>query len=271
MNNEELISYLKEFGIPKNECELYVGLLSTGPTRASHVCNFIHMNRVKGYTILENLKTLGFVSSTFSNPTTYSANDLKESLQNLVNNKKSDIDRLEKIMNVIIKNYEITKPSDTSTDNPQFTIISGRQNIFSRIEKMIEEEDKELLIVTTYNDLSMMYYTSIPECITKSQRKGVVIKVVTELEKGKDSEIIDRMEIENICIANLPSKGRIVCGSSETLISGYTTKKSNLNSLEDSAFLTNSDEFVSNMKCFTHQLWKSGTRVYSKQKKELKV
>lgn len=136
---------------------------------------------------------------------------------------------------------------------------------------MIKEETKELWIVTSYNDLSMMYYTSIPECIVKSQRKGVKIKVVTELEKNQSTEIIDRMKIENLHIANLPSKGRIVCGSLETLISGYTTEKSNLNSLEDTACLTNSDEFVSNMKCFTNQLWKSGTNLHPKQKKEITV
>ena len=271
MNNEELVSHLQEFGIHKDECELYVGLLSTGPTKASHVCNFIHMNRVKGYKILENLINLGFASSTFSTPTTYSANDLKESLQNLVNKKKFDVDRLEKIMNLILENYEMTGPSVIPTDNPQFAIISGKHNIFLRIERMIKEETKELCIVTTYNELSMMYYTSIPECIKKSQRKGVVVKVVTELEKGKNSEIIDRMKIENLRIANLPSKGRIVCGSSETLVSGYTTKKSSFNSLEDSAFLTNSDEFVSNMKCLTDQLWKSGKNLYSKQKTGLRV
>ena len=109
MNDEELILRLQEFGIPKNECELYVGLLNTGPTKASHVCNFIQMNRVKGYKILENLQTLGLVSATFSSPTTYSANDIKESLQNLVNKKKFEITRLDKTANEIIEKYEARK------------------------------------------------------------------------------------------------------------------------------------------------------------------
>ena len=272
MGNDELVLHLLEFGIPKSESELYVGLLNTGPTRASYVCNVVHMNRVKGYKILENLKTLGLVSSTFSSPAMYKANELKESLENLLSMKKFDIDRLEKIADTIIENYKVTKTSEISEDsNPQFTLISGRQNIFSRIEKMIREETKEIWMVTTYNDLSMMYYTSIPECIIKSQKKGVMTKVITELEKEKSSEIIDRMKIEDLRIANLPSKGRIVCNSSETLISGYTTKKSNLNALEDSAFLTDSEEFVSNMKCLANQLWKSGINLYSKSKKELRV
>jgi len=271
MDDKELISHLQEFGISKNECEMYIGLLNTGPTRASNVSSVIQMNRVKGYKILENLKNIGIVSSTFSTPTTYSANELEGSLQNLLNTKKFDVERLEKIKNTILESYETPAPQYTLNENPQFSIISGRQNIFVRIEKMIKEETKEMCIVSTYDDLSMMYYTSIPECIKKSQKNGVIIKVVTELEKGQNSEIIDRMKIQNIRIANLPSKGRIVCNSAETLISGYTAGKTSSNSLADSTFLTNSDEFVNNMMCFTNQLWKSGKDFYPKQKQEVRI
>jgi len=266
MDNDELFSHLLEFGIGKDECKMYIGLITTGPTKASHISNFVNMDRVRGYKILENLKNIGFVSSTFSSPTTFSANDLKESLDNLMETKKFDLNRLEKIMNSIVEGYETRKVVDPPTKNLQFSIISGRQNIFSRIERMIKEETKEMHIVATYNDLSMMYYTSIPECIKKVQKKGIIIKIVTELEKGQNLEILDKMKIYNLRMVNLPSKGRIVCGSSETLISGHTAELTSSNSLNDSTFLTNSTEFVNNMKCFTEQLWKSGTNVFEKQK-----
>lgn len=269
MDDEELCLHMQEFGISKDECDMYIGLLKTGPTRASYVCNVIAMNRVKGYKILENLINLGLVSSTFSTPTTYIAHKLEDSLKNLVNKKKFDVDKLERTMNIILESYEPPRPKYAENENPKFSIISGRQNIFARIEKMIKEETKEMFIVTTYDDLSMMYYTSIPECIQKSQKKGIVINVVTELEKGQNSEIIDRMKIKNIRIANLPSKGRIVCNSSETMISGNTARKTSSNSLPDSTFITNSDEFVTNMMCFTNQLWKSGKDFNPKQKHEV--
>ena len=84
LNDEELILHLQEFGIPKDECEVYVGLLNAGPTKASNVLNFVHMNRVKIYSILENLKNRSLVSSTFSSPAIFSANNLDESLLNLI-------------------------------------------------------------------------------------------------------------------------------------------------------------------------------------------
>ena len=192
----------------------------------------------------------------------YSANDLEESLHSLVGSKKFEVDRLEKTKNFITKNYHASDSALTQTNNSHFTIISGRYNIFLRIEKMINETSKEIYIVTTSKDLGMMYYTTIPDAILKAQKNGKMVRIVFEVEKNQDLEIIERMKVDNYRIAGLPSKGRIACGDSETLVSGYTAGKSGLNSDEDSAVMTNSAEFVSNMHCLCWQLWKSGKQLH---------
>jgi len=262
MNEEELVSHLQDFGLSKDEAEIYVGLLRAGPSKVSQISNFIQINRVKGYRILENLKKRALVSSTFSNPTVYSANDLKDSLHSLVDGKKFEVERLGKIMDFISKNYEAPDSALVQTNNPNFAIISGRYNIYKHIEKMIRETTKELYIVTTAKDLSMMYYTTIPETIQEAQKNGITIRVIHEFENKQDFKIMEKMKIDNIRIANLPSEGRIVCGQLESLVSGYTNKNSSLNSEVDSALVTNSDEFVSNMHCLCWQLWKSGKELY---------
>lgn len=258
MKEEQLVSHLQDCGLSKDESDVYVGLLRAGPSRVSQISNFIQINRVKGYRILENLKKRDLVSSTFSNPTVYSANDLKDSLHSLVNSKRFEVERLEKTTNFISKNYHALDSALIQTNNPHFTIISGRYNIYLHIEKMIKETTKELYLITTSKDLSMMYYTTIPEAILEAQKNGNIIKIVFEVEKNQDLKIIERMKVDNYRIANLPSKGRIVCGETESLVSGYTNKSSGLNSEEDSAVITNSNEFVSNMHCLCWQLWKSG-------------
>jgi len=192
----------------------------------------------------------------------YSANDLEESLHSLVGSKKFEVDRLEKTKNFITKNYNASTSALIQTNNPHFNIISGRYNIYLRIEKMINETSKEIYIITTSKDLGMMYYTTIPDAILKAQKNGKTVRFVFEVEKDQDLKIIERMKIDNYRIANLPSKGRIVCGLSETMVSGYTARNSGLNSDEDSAVTTNSTEFVSNMHCLCWQLWKSGKQLY---------
>jgi len=160
---EELVSHLQDFGLSQDEAEIYTGLLRAGPSRVSQISNFIQINRVKGYRLLENLKERGLVSSTFSNPTVYSANDLEESLHSLVGSKKFEVDRLEKTKNFITKNYHASNSDLIQTNNPHFTIISGRYNIFLRIEKMINEIEKEIYIITTSNG-EMIPKSAVSDC-----------------------------------------------------------------------------------------------------------
>jgi len=269
IKEEELISKLEDFGLSKNDAAVYLGLLRTGPTKASQICNFTKINRVKVYRILENLKKLGFVSSTFSNPTVYSANSLSESLHGIIKRKKFEEERLEKLISYVAKNYDAPEYNIRQTDSPQFTIISGRYSIYMHVEKMINEAKEDIYVVTPYSDLATMYFTSIPESISKAKQNGVKIKFVTDMKSDDDIGIIDRMGIDDFRMSNLPSKGRIVCTKSETLVSGYTGGTAGLNSEEDSALVTNSDEFVRNMKCLSIQLWKAG-KVHSSLKQRKK-
>lgn len=273
VDEDELISQLRSFGLTEMDAKVYTGLLKLGPSKVRQISNFADIHRIKGYRILENLKNFGFVSATFSNPTIYSANDLKTSLQNVTSRKKFELERLEKLAPLLSASYEklkldVSPQADVEqAQQAQFNMISGRSNIHSQIEKLIKKEKKDLYLVTTSADLGMMYYTSIPEAIQEAQNRGAVIKCVTEMEGKKANQLINRMKIDNSRITNLPSQGRIVCGDSETLVSGYTDDKSGRNSDQDSALFTNSNEFVRNMKCLCSQLWKSGKDLHLIKKK----
>lgn len=271
MKESELVSKLQDFGLSQGAAEIYLAMLKIGPAKASQICKFACTNRVKAYRILDSLKKVGFVSSTFSNPAIFSANSLQESLQNAINMKKSEAERLEKLMIYVAKNYVTSEFKIKQTDSPQFSIISGRYNIYMYIEKLIKESKEELYVITPVGDLNIMYYTPIPEAIRDAQRNGIKIKLVTDMIRDEDIGIIDKMEIDDFRIAKLPSKGRIVCGQSETLVSGYTDIASGMNSDEDSALVTNSDEFVSNMKALSMQLWKAGKKQYSLKERNSEV
>lgn len=267
-DEERLISLLKNFGLSEIKAKVYIGLLKTGPSKASQISNFFRINRITGYKLLDGLKELGFVSSTFSHPTIYNANDLKSSLQYVISKKKFELEKLEKLVPLLaetcekIKSNEAPQPEPNTTGDAQFNIISGRYNIYLHIAKLIKKEKRLIYLIASANDFGMMYYTSIPEYILEAQKRGIEIKCVTELDGNEDDEFIKRLKTENFRIADLPSKGRIVCGESESLVSGYTATESGLNSEHDTALVTNSEEFVRSMRCLCRQLWESGKELH---------
>ncbi len=255
---KEGIQLLKEFGLEEDEARIYLGLLRMGSGKASEISHFTKTDRVRGYKILENLKNQGFVTSTLSSPILFSANDPQDTLKNIITKRKQETAKLEKNTDRLLKILSQIQINKTQTELPKLTVISGRNNIYDQIIRTIEETKDELYIVTTASDLIRMYYTDIPEALKKASKRNVMVKLMTELEISTKLECVKRLGINYFKIAKLPSHGRIICNSSQVLMSGYTSSTSSQNTNDDSALITNSDEIRGNMMSLCKFMWKIG-------------
>ena len=274
MENQELIlpeevvvmPLLEEYGITEEEAKFYVGLLRIGTGKVSEISHYTNTDRVKGYKILENLRNLGFVSSTLSSPILFSANDPKTTFDELLKKKKSGIQRLERNQPRLIENLEKLKGHTVETNLPKLSVISGRDNIYNEIKKIIEDTKDELYLVTSTSDLIRMYYTDIPATIKKALKRKVEIKLMTEFEVSEKTDCVKNLGLDHFKVAKLPSQGRIVCNSSQIIMSGYTSKTSRIHASDDSALITNSDEITGNMQSLCRFMWKMGAEIKIEKK-----
>ena len=184
-DEEEALPLLVDFGLDEEEARMYLGVLRIGTGKVSEISHFTNTDRVKGYKILENLRNEGFVTSTLSSPILFSANEPKMVFDEILKKKKSKISRLEKNQVKLINILDKLKGQKTETELPKLTIISGRDNIYDQIKKIIDDTTDELYIVTSTADLIRMYYTDIPASLKKAKRKNVEIKLMTELETSE--------------------------------------------------------------------------------------
>ena len=233
---------LEDYGITEEEARFYVGLLRIGTGKVSEISHYTNTDRVKGYKILENLRNQGFVTSTLSSPILFSANDPTTVFDELLKKKKSGIQRLEKNQARLIENLEKLKGHTVETNLPKLSVISGRDNIYNEIKKIIEDTKDELYLVTSTSDLIRMYYTDIPETIKKALKRKVEIKLMTEFEVSEKTDCVKNLGLDHFKVAKLPSQGRIVCNSSQIIMSGYTSKTSRIHASDDSALITNLDK-----------------------------
>lgn len=252
---------LEDYGITTEEARFYVGLLRIGTGKVSEISHYTNTDRVKGYKILENLRNQGFVSSTLSSPILFSANDPKTVFDELLKKKKSGIQRLERNQARLIENLEKLKGHTVETNLPKLSVISGRDNIYNEIIKIIEDTKDELYLVTSTSDLIRMYYTDIPEAIKKALKRKVEIKLMTEFEVSEKTDCVKNLGLDHFKVAKLPSQGRIVCNSSQIIMSGYTSKTSRIHASDDSALITNSDEITGNMQSLCRFMWKMGAEI----------
>jgi sugar-specific transcriptional regulator TrmB/CheY-like chemotaxis protein len=269
MENQELIlpeeahvmPLLEDYGLTEEEARVYVGVLRMGTGKVSEISHFTNTDRVKGYKILENLRNEGYVTSTLSSPILFSANDPRTTFDELLKKKKSEIQRLEKNHDRLIENLEKLKGHHAESNLPKLSVISGRDNIYNEIKKIIDETKDELYLVTSTSDLIRMYYTDIPDAIKKALKRKVEIKLITELEVSDKTDCVKNLGLSYFRVGKLPSQGRIVCNSSQIIMSGYTSKTSRIHSSDDSALVTNSDEITGNMQSLCKFMWKMGGEV----------
>ncbi|KRT61210.1 MAG: TrmB family transcriptional regulator [Thaumarchaeota archaeon CSP1-1] len=258
---EEVMPLLADYGLTEEEARVYVGVLRIGTGKVSEISHFTNTDRVKGYKILENLRSEGYVTSTLSSPILFSANDPKTTFDTILTKKKSGIQRLEKNQARLIENLEKLKGHSVVSNLPKLSVISGRDNIYNEIKKIIDETKDEMYLVTSTSDLIRMYYTDIPAAIKKALKRKVEIKLMTEFEVSDKTDCVKNLGLNYFKVAKLPSQGRIVCNSSQIIMSGYTSKTSRIHASDDSALVTNSDEITSNMQSLCKFMWKMGGEV----------
>ena len=270
--NEERdgITILRDFGLEEDEAQTYVGLAQLGSVKASEISAFTKIDRVRTYKILENLKNLGFATSTLSSPIKFSANDPEMILKDIILKQKQKVEHLEKNSSQFLKILSRLKLHEPEIGLPKLTIVSNRTNIYDQMTKIIEETNDRLYIVVTLSDIIRMYYTSIPESIKKATKQNIIIKLMTGPELSTKSEYIQRLGINKFKIVTLPSPGRLLCSKTQVLMSGNTSSQVNKNINEESVMVTNSNDIIKNMQSLCEFLWESGEEVLIEEKNKKK-
>jgi sugar-specific transcriptional regulator TrmB/CheY-like chemotaxis protein len=265
-DEQEALPLLKDFGLAGDEARVYVGLLRMGSGKVSEISHFTNTDRVKGYKILETLRNQGFVTSTLSSPILFSANEPKLIFDEILKKKKNKIQQLEKNHIRLIEILENLKGRKAEANLPKLTVISGRDNIYDQIKKIIDDTTDELYLVTSIADLIRMYYTDIPEALKRANKRKVLIKLMTELDGAAKTECVKNLGLNNFKISQLPSQGRIVCNSTQIIMSGYTSKTSRIHASDDSALITNSEEITKNMLSLCQFMWRMGKEIIINEK-----
>lgn len=259
---EDLRAWFGAFGIDDDELTVYMGLLQNGQSLTSVLSSKLNIERNKVYRSLLKLRNMGLVSTTFTNPVIFEANDIKSSLSFLIKKKESEVMSMKKLADFIVEKMGAVSTSDIKNASPRMLIIQGRSNIYAKIGKILENASNEIYIITTHADIINMYYTSIPEKIRSCKERNIRVKIISD---KIDSSLIDILHGMNTCeirIGKQSSKSRIVLEAKKSLIMSDLIKESiDMNYAQDSILYTTSCEMITHMEEFCQYLWKKAKRL----------
>ncbi|MBI1829097.1 MAG: ArsR family transcriptional regulator [Thaumarchaeota archaeon] len=257
MNNQnEIASAFSQFGLDEIDTSLYLTLLKTGSVTVGNLSLKLEVDRGKTYRSLNKLRNLGMVQTTFANPTTCIAIKPDEALITILEKKENEIVTMKKIADEIIKNQDKLIHVESIPESSTLSIIQGRINIYTRIGKLIQDATDIVYMVTTLEDLMLMYHTAIPEKIKACLKKGVQLRLLTSVDSDELLPLVTRLGITEVRIGKLPSKGRMIVEKDKHIImSGAMKESRNLNDETDSIMYTNSPDMVDNIYSLCTHLW----------------
>ena len=242
------------------EVKIYLNLLRTGPITASALAKELDVDRARTYRTVDKLVSRNILSTTLSIPKLCIPVEPKEALKLALRKKEDEVKKIKKSGEGIIKKIssEITIVDGVTV--PTFRVVQGRANIYSDIAQIIENSSGIIYIVTTLEDISKMYHSTIPEKITVCEKKGGSVRLLVEIDDHQLVEFVKRFSATETRICKLPSKGRMIVQKDKQMIMSDSTAVSQLssNSELDFSLCTNSVEMTNNLNRLCELLWKSG-------------
>jgi len=275
-NNDEMSELILQLSsildLETVEGRIYLNLLRLGPVTASALAKELDVDRTKTYRTIDKLLNQSFVSTTISNPKLCIATKPEEVLKIVLQKKRDEIERINKLGIEVIKKINLIVPIKEGVYVPTFRTVQGRANIYSHVEKLLEESSKTIFIVTSNEDVLRMYHTAIPDKIKECIKNGGTVNILTDASEKKFFPLIERLKASETRLGKLPSKGRIIVEESTQMImsdamnaNNNLSKDSALHSADyfgggaesDFALWTNSSEMVNNIFSLCKFLWKT--------------
>jgi len=242
------------------EVKIYLNLLRTGPITASALAKELDVDRARTYRTVDKLVSRNILSTTLSIPKLCIPVAPKKALELALRKKEDEVKKIKKSGQGIIKKIssEITIVDGITV--PTFRVVQGRANIYSDIAQIIENSTGPIYIVTTLEDISKMYHSTIPEKIASCEKKGGSVRLLVEIDDHQLVEFVKRFNATETRICKLPSKGRMIVQKDKQMILSDSAAVSQLssNSELDFSLCTNSIEMTNNLNRLCELLWEAG-------------
>ena len=242
------------------EVKIYLNLLRTGPITASALAKELDVDRARMYRTVDKLVNRNILSTTLSIPKLCIPAEPREALELALRKKEDEVKKIKKSGQDIIEkiNSEITSSNGISV--PTFRVVQGRTNTYSDIAQIIENSSETIYIVTTLEDISKMYHSTIPEKISICEKNGGCVKLLVGIDDYKQIPFVKRFKATETRICKLPSKGRMIVENYKQMIlsDSSAANKTSSNSDLDFSLATNSADMVNNVNRLCELLWESG-------------
>ena len=177
----DIIETLEVFGLTSREAETYVFLAKRGPQPVSFLARSLKLDRVYTYRLIKGLQKKGFVETVLENPTHYAVVPFEKLIESFIQIKKSEIKIFEQQKNALLSFWKSLDIHEPNYSLAKFSIISGRNQLYSRITQMINETQKEICMLISTASIIQGDSAGLFDIIASRALDKIQFKILTNI------------------------------------------------------------------------------------------
>jgi sugar-specific transcriptional regulator TrmB/CBS domain-containing protein len=242
-------------------------LAKSGVQSTSFVAKRLKMERVQAYRTFKKLQEKGFIEATLERPTRFTIVPFGTLLDTFINAKKSEISSLNEQKESLMSTWRAISAPESEYPVAKFSVITGKKKIHSKMQNMIEESKKEVLILTTSLGLIQEDIAGVFDVITQPvQKRGVKFKLITDISQD-NLKIMERISKNIGALANVKCRHLnldasffprfLIKDNEEAILYTPVGEKNSVLKLEDEGLWINDKMFISILKAFFVQMWQT--------------
>jgi len=272
LSEKDITKFLEVLGLSKREIQVYMFLARTGVQSTSFVARRLKMERVQAYRTFKKLQEKGFIEATLERPTRFTIVPFETLLAAFINSKKSEISILNEQKERLMSTWKAISAPESSYPVAKFSVITGKKKIHTKMQNMIAESAKEVLILTTSLGLIQEDIAGVFDAMLHpSQKRHVEVRMITDVSE-RNFKVIERID-KNFSAANVDFKCRhlnlnstffprfLIKDEEEALLYASIGGKTSVLKLEDEGLWINDKMFISIIKAFFGRMWQSAVEV----------
>jgi sugar-specific transcriptional regulator TrmB/CBS domain-containing protein len=268
ISGKDIIQFLQALGLSKREIEIYMLLAKSGIQSTSFVAKRLKMERVHTYRTFKKLQEKGFIEATLERPARFAVVPFEDLFASFINAKMAEINSLKEQKESLLASWRATSAPESEYTLAKFLVISGKKKIHSKMVSMIEESQKEVLVLTTGLGLVQEDIAGVfDEILHSAHERSVHFKIITDISQenlavaeGINKKISAKKLSVECRHVNLNSKlfpCFLIKDGEEAILHGSSGTESSVLNLEDEGLWINDKMFVSVLNAFFVQMWQS--------------
>ena len=268
---QDRLTRLREFGLSEYAARSYLALLDLGIAEARDVSSISKVPQAKIYHVLEQLHDKGLVVILPEFPKKYAPVPFEEYLGRLYDEHTKAAKAIEDERAELAEMFRVMGDTDVG-DRGFFTVIRGRRNVLSKVEEMIGQTQKDLIVLGTSGTASRASHM-LPE-LRRARERGVRVRMLAPVDPETVEKLAPIAEVSELRARELGDEEQsakvaiVVSDSSRAFLMHFVPDDANLYTGKDIGVFTDQEAMVAAIQAIVEPHWTRSPR-YEQRKGEI--